>query len=98
MTSTLERFSFFERGDQSNETEHIGTIAQLHKKLTTSPAWKLKIDTLRALPADKQTKEKEKLPAFTPSVVLVNGKRKQADGRFCPHPPDSSRLRQIRRL
>ena len=82
MTSTLERFSFFERGDRSDESRHTGNIAQLHKKLTTDSAWKLKIDTLRAPPESEQPKEKEKLPAFTPSVFLVNGKRKQADGEF----------------
>ena len=82
MTSTFERFSFFPHANDSGESKHTGNIDQLHKKLTTSAAWKLMIDELRALPADKQTKEKEKLPAFTPSVVIVNDKRKQADGEF----------------
>ena len=82
MTSTLERFSFFRQGNDSGESKFTGNIAQLHTKLTTYDGWKIKIDVLRALPADKQTKAKEKLPAFTPSVVLVNGIREQADGKF----------------
>ena len=82
MTSTLERFSFFRQGNDSGESKFTGNIDQLHTKLTTYDGWKIKIDELRALPADKQPNAKEKLPAFTPSVVLVNGIREQADGKF----------------
>ena len=82
MTSTLERFSFFPQGNDSDESKHVGNIAQLHTKLTTDDGWKLKIEAYCALPPDKQTDAKKKLPAFTPSVVCVNGIRRQPDGEF----------------
>ena len=82
MTSTLERFSFFPQGNDSDESKHVGNIAQLHTKLTTDDGWKLKIEAYCALTPDKQTDAKKKLPAFTPSVVCVNGIRRQADGEF----------------
>ena len=82
LMSSLERFSFFKRGDMSDVSEHIGNISQLHQKLTTNPAWKLTIETLRALPPAKISVEKEKLPAFTSSVVLLNGKREQKSAEF----------------
>ena len=81
--STLERFSFFKSGNNSETTEHTGNITQLHRKLTTDPAWKLKIEAYRALPPEKKTEEeKKKLPAFTSSVVCANGIRKQKGGEY----------------
>ena len=81
--STLERFSFFQSGNNSETTEHTGNITQLHRKLTTDPAWKLKIEAYRALPPEKKTdEEKKKLPAFTSSVVCANGIRKQKGGEY----------------
>ena len=81
--STLERFSFFKSGNNSETSEHTGNISQLHEKLTSSAAWKLKIENYRALPPEKKTEEeKKKLPAFTASVVCANGIRKQKGGEY----------------
>lgn len=71
----LELFSFFARGDQSKESKHTGNIEQLHRKLTTDPGWKHKIENLQSLTGEEQAKAKARLPAFTPSVCLSSGER-----------------------
>ena len=71
----LERFSFFQRGDNSSFTELSGTIFDMHRQLTTNIAWKREIDSVRALTGEAQAKAKAALPAITPSVFLKTGKR-----------------------
>ena len=74
----LERFSFFARGDNSGNTDHTGNIEQLHRKLTTDPGWRHKIEQLRALTdkSDEQKLEKKRLPALTASIRIT-----RADGK-----------------
>lgn len=84
-TGEPERFSFFQRGDQSQNSEHAGNINQLHEKITTCPAWKQKILAIRSMDnKDAQAKAKARLPAFTPSILLNPNTPRRAieDGTF----------------
>ena len=81
----LERFSFFARGDQSGSTDHTGNISQLHRKLTTDPGWRHKIEHIRSLPEDAQRREKYRLPALTVSIRITRADSKREgirDGDF----------------
>ena len=84
-TGEPEHFSFFQRGNQSQNSEHAGNINQLHEKITTCPAWKQKILAIRSMDnKDAQKKAKERLPAFTPSILLNPNTPRRAvkDGTF----------------
>ena len=74
-----EVFSFFRRGDQSKQSDSTGDITQLHEALTSHEGWKRKIENLRSLTEEEQSKEKSKLPAFTPSILITREMR--ADGK-----------------
>ena len=52
--STLERFSFFKSGNNSETSEHTGNISQLHEKLTSSAAWKPVSYTHLTLPTNRE--------------------------------------------
>ena len=75
LVGDLEHFSFFQRGDQSQNPQHTGNVHQLHDKLTSSPAWEAKIAEILRLAHDPeaQSTAKVKLPAFTPSIMLHAG-------------------------
>ena len=80
LVGDLEHFSFFQRGDQSQNPQHTGNVHQLHDKLTSSPAWEAKIAEILRLSHDPeaQSTAKVKLPAFTPSIMLHTGVMRRA--------------------
>ena len=80
LVGDLEHFSFFQRGDQSQNPQHTGNVHQLHDKLTSSPAWEAKIAEILRLSHDPeaQSTAKVKLPAFTPSIRLHTGVMRRA--------------------
>ncbi len=75
LVGDFEQFSFFQRGDQSQNPKHTRNVQQLHDKLISSPAWEAKIDEILRLSHDPeaQSTAKVKLPAFTPSIMLHAG-------------------------
>ena len=81
----IERFSFFASGNNSAVAISTGNIHQLQDKLSTSPAWKMKIEEVRQLTGDAQSKAKDALPAFTPSIEITHADNKRSgirDGEF----------------
>lgn len=81
----IERFSFFASGNNSAVAISTGNIHQLQDKLSTSPAWKMKIEEVRRLTGDTQSKAKDALPAFTPSIEITRADNKRSgirDGEF----------------
>ena len=66
----MEKFSFFTSGVQSKKPSMAASIKDFHRHLTTNPAWKLKIEGFRNLPAEEKGLAKPKLPAISPSVLV----------------------------
>ena len=72
--SQIERFSFFQKGNNSGKTEFNGDIQQFYENLRANPGWQAMIENVQKLSGKAQDKAKDALPAITASVLIKNGK------------------------